>query len=81
VLRVAAAAGLRNLPEIQTERVLDLLINDPDPGIRKVLLKSADRFRSPQVAAKLRKMAETDPEPFIRELAVSTAKKVKSKSR
>lgn len=81
VLRVAAAAGIRNLPEVQAERVLDLLRNDPDAGIRKVMLKSADRFRSPQVAAKLQQMAETDPEPFIRELAASTVKKMKRKRR
>jgi HEAT repeat protein len=79
VLRVAAASGIRNLPEVQAERVLDLLRNDPDAGIRKVVLKSADRFRSPQVAAKLQQMAETDPEPFVRELAASTVKKMKRK--
>ena len=77
VLRVAAASGIRNLPEVQAERVLDLLINDPDAGIRKVTLKSADRFRSPQVVAKLQQMAETDPEPFVRELAASNVKKMK----
>jgi gamma-glutamyltranspeptidase len=55
------------------------LRNDPDAGIRKVVLKSADRFRSPQVAAKLQQMAETDPEPFVRELAASTVKKMKRK--
>ena len=79
VLRVAAASALRNLPEVQAGRVLDLLINDPDAGIRKVTLKSADRFRSSQVMAKLQQMAETDPEPFVRELAASTVKKVKRK--
>jgi HEAT repeat protein len=79
VLRVAAASGIRNLPEVQAERVLDLLINDPDVGIRKVTLKSADRFRSSSVLAKLQQMAETDPETFVRELAASTLKKMKRK--
>ena len=79
VLRVAAASGIRNLPEAQAEKVLDLLINDPDAGIRKVMLKSVDRFRSPQVATKLQRVAETDPEPFIRELASSIVKKMKRK--
>jgi HEAT repeat protein len=77
VLRVAAASGIRNLPEVQAESVLDLLISDPDAGVRKVTLKSAERFRSPQVAEKLQQMAETDPEPFVRELAAITVKKVK----
>jgi HEAT repeat protein len=79
VLRVAAAAGLRHLPENQAERVLDLLKNDPDAGIRKVLLKAVNRFRSPQMATKLQQMAETDPEPFIRELAESTIKQIQGK--
>ncbi|HEX7344878.1 MAG TPA: HEAT repeat domain-containing protein [bacterium] len=79
VLRVAAASGIRNLPEVQAERVLDLLRNDPDAGVRKVMLKSAERFRSPKLAAKLQQMAKTDPEPFVRELAVSTVKTMKRK--
>lgn len=79
VLRVAAASGIRNLPEAQAERMLDLLKNDPDAGIRKVVLKSAVKFRSPRMAAKLQQMAETDSEPFIRDLAASTLKKMKGK--
>lgn len=81
VLRVAAASGIRNLPKVQAERVLDLLRNDPDAGVRKVVLKSAVRFRSPQVAAKLQQMVETDPEPFVRELAASTVKEMKRKKK
>ena len=79
VLRVAAASGIRNLPEAQAERMLDLLKNDPDAGIRKVVLKSAVQFRSPRMAAKLQQMAETDSELFIRDLAASTLKKMKGK--
>lgn len=72
VVRVAAAAALRNLPEVQAERVLDRLSDDSDAGVRKVLLKSASKFRSPEIEAKLQRMAETAPESFIRELATST---------
>lgn len=79
ILRVAAASGIRNLPEDQAEKVLDLLRNDPDAGIRKVVLKSVASFRSPQIVEKLQQMAETDPEPFVRELASSTVKKMKEK--
>jgi len=79
VLRVAAASGIRNLPEIQAERVVDILRNDPDAGIRKVVLKSAERFRSLEVEAKIQQMAATDPEPFVRELAASTVKEMKRK--
>ena len=69
VVRVAAASGIRNLAEDQAERVLDLLRSDPDAGIRKAAVKSAERFRSLQVAAKLQQMAEANPESFVRELA------------
>lgn len=79
ILRVAAASGIRNLPEVQAGRLLDILKNDLDSGVRKVMLKSASRFRSPQVAMKFQQMAETDPEQFVRELAASTVKKMKRK--
>ncbi len=77
VLRVAAASGIRNLPQAQAERVLDLLIKDRDSGVRKVLLKSATGLKSPQVAAKLQEVAKEDEDPFVRELAASVVKKVK----
>lgn len=79
VLRVAAASGIRNLSQTQAERMLDRLKDDPDAGIRKVALTSAVGLKSPRVATKLQQMAETDPEPFVRELAASTVKKMKRK--
>ncbi|HDR4482907.1 TPA: hypothetical protein QCQ09_004562 [Bacillus cereus] len=79
VLRVAVASGIRNLPEIQVEKVLDLLKDDPDAGIRKVMFKSAQRFKSPEVEGKLQQMANRDPEPFVSELAKSIIKTMKSK--
>jgi len=72
VVRVAAASAIRNLSEVQAGKLLDLLKDDPDAGIRKVMLKSAERLRSPKVAAKVQRMAKADPEPFVRELAAST---------
>ena len=80
-LRVAAASAMRNLPEVRAHRVLDLLRNDPDVGVRKVLLKSAVRFSSPQMVAKLRQMAETDPEPFVREMAAGNVKEMERKKK
>ncbi|OMH24942.1 hypothetical protein [Bacillus thuringiensis] len=73
VLRVAVASGIRNLPEIQVEKVLDLLKDDLDAGIRKVM------FKSPEVEGKLQQMANRDPEPFVSELAKSIIKTMKSK--
>jgi HEAT repeat protein len=69
VVRVAAAAGIRNLRPAAAELLLDVLAHDPDAGIRKVALQSANRLRSPQLVAKAHALAAHDPEPFIRELA------------
>jgi HEAT repeat protein len=77
VVRVAAASGIRNLPDAAAERVLELVRNDPDVGVRKVALQSVARFKSPQLAAKVQKIAEEDSEPFVRELAASTVRQMK----
>jgi len=77
ILRVAAASGIKNLPVNQAEKILDLLSQDPDAGIRKVVIKSAVHLKSPVALAKIKKMAKSDPEVFIRDLAASTAKRMK----
>jgi HEAT repeat protein len=79
ILRVAVASGIRNLPEIQVEKVINLLKDDPDAGVRKVMLKSAVRFRSLEIEKKLQQMADRDPEPFVSDLAKSIVKTMKSK--
>lgn len=79
VVRVAAASCIRNLSQAQAERMLDKLKDDPDAGIRKVALASAARFASPKLAAKLQQVAETDAEPFVRDLAATIVKRMKKK--
>jgi HEAT repeat protein len=71
ILRVAAASGLQNLKPAHAERVLNTLKNDPDAGVRKVMVKSAARVSSPRIAAVLEQLAESDPEPFVRRAIVS----------
>ena len=66
VVRVAAASGVRNLKEEQAERLIERLQGDSDPGVRKVLVSSAVRFKSPRLIEQVRRMAEQDPEPFVR---------------
>ncbi len=75
VLKVAAASGIRNLSVAHADRMLGLLKDDPDIGVRKVALQSAARFDSPPIVAKLRQIAESDPEPILRNLAANTVKK------
>ena len=77
VLKVAAASGIRNLSVAHADRMLGLLKDDPDIGVRKVALQSAAKFKSPTIVAKLRQIAETDPEPILRDLAANTVKKTK----
>ena len=77
VLRVAAASAIRNLPERDAERVMDLVMEDKDAGVRKVTLRSAAQLRSPRLAAKIRKLAEHDPESSIRALATEIEQEMK----
>jgi HEAT repeat protein len=70
ILRVQAAAGLQNLKPAHAERVLNTLKSDPDPGVRKVMVKAAARVKSPRVAAVLKQIARSDPEPFVRAATV-----------
>jgi HEAT repeat protein len=67
ILRVAAASGLQNLKPTHAERVLKTLRHDADPGVRKVMVKSAAKVRSPRIAAALKQIAKSDPEPFVRD--------------
>ncbi len=71
VLRVAAASGLQNLKPAHAERVLNILKRDPDPGVRKVMVKSASRVNSPSVAAALKQIGRSDSEPFVRQSVAS----------
>jgi HEAT repeat protein len=68
-LRVAAAAGLRNLDERQAEPTVDALLQDDDPGVRKVALRSAARMRSPRLHARVEEIADRDPDPAVRSAA------------
>jgi HEAT repeat protein len=78
VLRVAAAAGLGRLKPAHAERLLDRLKTDADPGVRKVMVQSAAKVRSPRVAAVLNELAASDPEPFVRERSATVLAAMKT---
>ena len=85
ILRVAAAGALHYLKPAHAERLLTALKTDPDPGVRKVMVKSAAQVKSPRAAALLKQMSAADPEPFVREkamgvLAAVAASDARSKS-
>jgi HEAT repeat protein len=69
VVRVAAAAGLRNLPAPQAARLADRLLDDRDAGVRKVALNSVGRLGLEALASKVRSMASSDAEGALRAVA------------
>ena len=69
VVRVAAAAGLRNLPGPQAARLADRLLDDGDAGVRKVTLNAVGRLGLGSLEAKVRSMASSDVEGALRAVA------------
>lgn len=68
-LRVAAAAGLRNLDPEHAERGVDPLLEDDDASVRKVAAQSAAAVDSPGMKARMKRVAEEDSDPVVREAA------------
>jgi HEAT repeat protein len=74
-VRVAAAHALgaaTGPPPALLERLLD----DADPGVRKVALRSAVDSKASHLKTKITAMGKSDPEAFVRTLAKDTARKV-----
>ena len=69
VVRIAFASGLRNLGEYDVDSVMLDLLDDEDAGVRKTATNTAGLLESPGLKAKLRSVAEEDPEPGIRAMA------------
>lgn len=49
IVRVSAAGALRNIRNERSDALIEKLLDDPDPGVRKVALQSAERARSPRL--------------------------------
>jgi hypothetical protein len=73
VLSVAAAAGIRNLPQSDGEQLFELLHAHPDAGVRKVTLNAGVGLTSPKIRAYYQKAASSDADPAIRALAAKAA--------
>jgi hypothetical protein len=67
-VRIAAAAGVRNLKQVEAP-LLNLLVHDLDAGVRKVTLRSIEA--KPQAGAKamVEEIAKNDPDENLRQLA------------
>lgn len=68
-VRIAAAAGARNLNSQAASDILLGLLDDQDIGVRKVALKSAPIDATPSLLAKIQLMKTSDQENFIRNLS------------
>jgi hypothetical protein len=75
LLKVAAAAALRNLQADAAGEMFEVLHADADAGVRKVALRSAVGLSGPRVQQRMRQLAQDDPVPFVRALAAQVADK------
>jgi len=74
-VRVAAAAGIRNLPDAPLD-LIDTLLKDSDAGVRKVALRSIDTRQFTGLKARVEAIAKSDAEDFVRKIADQTAKRL-----
>jgi HEAT repeat protein len=73
VVRVSAAAAVTSLPADQATGITERLLADSDIGVRARAAKSAVELGNPALADRVRRMAEEDEEPSLRELATGLA--------
>lgn len=69
VVRVAAAAGARNLPAPDASDLLLVLLDDDDAGVRRKALKVASPGVRPEVLRKIEALATEDPDAGLRALS------------
>jgi len=69
VVRVAAAAGAKNVAQSQRTPLVLRLLDDDDVGVRKLALRAVPRQPEAALAAKVAALAQTEQEPALRSLA------------
>jgi HEAT repeat protein len=68
-VRVAAAAGLRNLAPAKAVPAADRLLDDEDTGVRKQALRSVVDLGMSGLEPKVKTMSTADPEQGLRQMA------------
>jgi hypothetical protein len=69
VVRVAAAAAARNLPELAASRILVLLLADQDAGVRRNALKSVPLTKAtPELRRQVERLSTTEIDPGLRQM-------------
>ncbi len=71
-VRVAAAAGLRNLGS-PPQKLTQLLLGDPDAGVRKVTLQSVSKAGFKAALPDIERVANADPIEALRAVAQKVA--------
>jgi HEAT repeat protein len=75
-VRVAAAAGLRNLAAPKAAPLADKLLEDADPGVRKLALQAVGRVGIEVLEPKLKTVASKDSVPALRQLATEQLRRI-----
>lgn len=79
IVRVAAAAGVRNLNLIAADQISLMLLDDADVGVRKVVLKSLPTQVTPQLRVKLEALSRQESNPLVRQLSTEALNRVQPK--
>lgn len=69
IVRVAAAAGLRNLAPARALGTVERMLADTDAGVRKQALRAIDDLGLSSLEDKMKAIAATDPEQTLRTVA------------
>jgi hypothetical protein len=76
IVRVAAAAGVRNLNLLAADQISLMLLDDADVGVRKVVLKSLPTQVTPQLRVKLEALSRQESNPLVRQLSTEALNRV-----
>jgi HEAT repeat protein len=68
-VRIAVAAGVRDLPEAEASPIVLSLLDDQDRGVRKMALQSVPERPRPELRRKIESLSRRDPDPAIRTLS------------
>jgi HEAT repeat protein len=78
-VRLAMAHGLKNSASGAPTELLKQLLEDGDPGVRKVALGTVEHLAHPELRDIVTAISERDPEDFVRKAAANAARKYNPK--
>lgn len=78
-VRVAAAAGVTNLPTAVAADIVNKLLDDHDSGVLKVAIRAVQQHDTPELRSKIEQIQRADHPPFLADVAEATLKTLKDK--